>query len=107
MIVSMIKIVVTPDKKDEILEILFSLKGPTEVKHGCINCRIYQDLQDNNIIYKETWKDKESLDKHIRSDLYRDILAVIDMSSEQPGINFFTVSSVAGIELIQETLGYN
>jgi len=107
MIVSNIKILADPDNKNEILEILFSVKGPTEVKRGCLSCGIYQDIQNERIIaYEEVWESKESLYNHIRSAFYRSILAAVDMSSEPPEIKFNTVSNITGIELIKEALGH-
>jgi len=107
MIISIIRIVTEPDKRDEILEILFSVKGPTEGKPGCISCRIYQDLENEHIIaYEEVWQNKENLYNHIRSDLYRSILAVLDMSNGPPEVKFSTISSTAGMEQIKIALRY-
>lgn len=108
MILSIIKITAASNNKDEILDILFFVKGPTEGKHGCLSCGIYQDLQNEHIIfYEELWDGRENLYGHIRSNLYRNILAAVDMSNEPPEIKFSTVSSVAGLDLIQTALGYS
>lgn len=105
MIVSKIKVDTGPENKEEILEILFSLKGPTEVKSGCLGCEIYQDLQNESIIvYTEVWKSKEKLNSHIRSNHYRKLLAVIDMSLKQPEITFCAVTKTMGMEMIKEAL---
>jgi len=107
MIVSIIKIFMAPDNKNEILEILHSVKVRTEGRSGCLGCNIYQDLQDEQVIvYKEVWENKEHLDNHIRSDIYRNILAAVDMSNERPKIAFYTISNIKGIDLIETTLGY-
>jgi len=107
MIISLIRILAEPDNKDEILEILFSVKGPTEGTPGCISCRMYQDLENKHIIaYEEVWRNRENLFKHICSDLYRNILAVMDMSSEPPGVSFSTISNSAGMELIKTAREY-
>lgn len=107
MVISTTKIVTEPSDKEKILEILFSVKGPTEGKPGCIRCSIYLDLQNEHVIvYEEVWRSKEDLFYHIRSDLYRSILAVMDMSSEPPGVAFSTISSTTGMELIKSALGY-
>jgi len=108
MIISLIRILAEPDNKEEILEILFSVKGPTEGEPGCISCRMYQDIENEHIIaYEEVWRNRENLFKHIRSDLYRNILAVMDMSSDPPDVRFNTISNSAGMELIKEALGYS
>jgi quinol monooxygenase YgiN len=105
MIISTIRINAAPARKKEILEILYSVKGPTEGQPGCLSSNIYQNLLANNIIiYVEVWKNKTSLFKHIRSPLYRSVLAAIDMSCELPDIKFSAVSNVDGIELIKAAL---
>ena len=89
MILSIIKITAASNNKDDILDILFFVKGPAEGKHGCLSCGIYQDLQNEHIIfYEELWEGRENLYSHIRSDLYRNILAVMDMSIQPPEIKF-------------------
>lgn len=89
------------------MEILFSVKGPTEGKTGCASCRIYQDLENEHIItYEEVWQSKKKLYNHIRSDPYRKIFAVMDMSDGPPEVKFSTISSIAGMELIKKALGY-
>ena len=108
MIVSILKIIAEPSNKEGILEILYSVKGPTEAKPGCLSSNVSQDLQDERVIYyKEVWQDKAALNDHIRSDLYRNIIAVMDMSSEPPDIKFNTISNTAGMELIKKTLGFS
>jgi len=106
MIVSNIRIATAPHERDKILEILRSVKGPTEVQPGCLGCCIYQDLQNEKTInYEEVWQSEENLENHIRSALYRNILAIIDMSAEPPSITFHTVLNTTGIELIENILG--
>lgn len=105
MIISTITISASRANKDEILDILFSVKGPTEVQAGCMRCSIYQDVTDDSqITYMEEWIDKKNLFHHIRSPLYRSILAALDMSIKQPIIHFSTVSKMEEMELIQSAL---
>lgn len=107
MITSTIRINADPARKDEILEILFSVKGPTEGQSGCLSSNIYQNSLANHLItYVEVWKNKASLYKHIRSPLYRSILAAIDMSCELPDIKFSSVLDIGGMELIKTALSH-
>ena len=106
MIVSVLKITVDPGKKDEILEVLLSVKGPIEAEPGCMGCHIFQDLLNERMIYyNETWQNRGSLFAHIRSDRYRTLIAVMEMSSEAPDIKFKTVTNTKGMELIREAIG--
>jgi hypothetical protein len=63
-------------------------------------------LANHLVTYVEIWKTKAGLFKHIRSPLYRSILAAIDMSCEIPDIQFSSVSATDGMELIKAALSY-
>ncbi len=107
MIIATIQIFADSGNINEIIEVLYSVKGPTEGKSGCISCFIHQEVNNKNLItYEERWENQDQLNNHICSDLYRKILAVIDMSSQPPAVKFSTVSSISGMELIKTALGY-
>lgn len=101
MIITFLKIIVTPEKQETVLEILYSLLEPTRVVPGCIGCNLYQDMENKNVLfYSDMWQNQEALDRHILSDLYRNILFVMDMSNEPPEISFKRVIHSSGIETI-------
>jgi len=107
MIIATIRIAADSSNINEIIEVLSSVKGPTEGKSGCISCLIQEEVNNKNLItYEERWETQEQLNNHICSDLYRKVLAVIDMPSEPPAVNFSTISSTAEMELIKSVLGY-
>ena len=106
MIVSTVRITVGPKTREEILAILFSVKGPTESEPQCISCCIYTEPRnEKHITYEEVWQDEESLHQHLRSPHYRSLLAAMDLSSEPPAVRFATVSKSEGMEVIQRVLG--
>ena len=107
MIISTVRIAVGVKKKDEILRILFSIKGPTESKSHCVSCRIYTEPRnEKHITYEEVWQNEESLYQHLRSPQYRNLLAAMDLSSEPPEVKFITVLKTEGMELVQRVLDY-
>jgi hypothetical protein len=53
------------------------------------------------IIYAEQWNSETAIYSHIRSSLYRRVLAVIDFSSRAPEISFYFVTQTKGMELIE------
>jgi len=106
MIIATIRIFANSGNFNEIIDILSSVKGPAEGKSGCISCFIYQEVNhENRITYEEKWEKQVQLNKHICSDLYRKILAVIDMSSQPPEVKFSTTSSTVGMDLIKSAFG--
>ena len=54
------------------------------------------------VLTREEWESRETLDKHVRSDQYRTILAAMDLAREPPEIQFCGIASTAGMERIEE-----
>lgn len=107
MVIATTRIFANSSNISEIVEVLSSVKGQVEVKTGCISCLILQEIDnERNITYEEKWKTQEQLNNHIQTDLYRNILAVIDMSHQAPNVEICTVSTIKGIEVIQSIRGY-
>ena len=102
MIITTLRIVLPPEKKKESMQILRFLNEPIQVKPGCISCRIYQDVKNPNAFaLVEEWESKEDLDKHIISDEYTMILALMDISSAPPEIKFNTIADFSGLETVE------
>lgn len=95
-----------PECRQDILDILQSLKGPLNVRQNCLTCDFYENQEsDENILYLEQWTSKEALYDHISSDLYRRILMVMEMAMEEPKLYISEADSVQGIELIKKLRG--
>jgi len=63
---------------------------------------VYRDDADENaLLLTQEWATQAALDRYIRSDLYRTVLAVIEMAHEPPDMRFDTVSRRAGIEIVE------
>jgi quinol monooxygenase YgiN len=102
MIMSTLRIVAPPAKRNEVVRTLNSLLGPTRVQPGCVNCRVYSEIEDKNVlILLEEWSSQADLDRHLGSNDYKKVLALMDMSNTQPEIKFNTVSDTKGIEAIE------
>ena len=103
MITSTFRFFVYPERRDDVLKTLRRVMGPTEVQPGCIRCRIYQDVDNPNALtYVEEWESEEALTNHVRSDSYKGLLSVLDLSSKEPSVKFQTVSSTMGLDFVEE-----
>jgi quinol monooxygenase YgiN len=101
MIQASLRIVAPAGRRDEIVQTFRSLLEPTEVKHGCLDCRLYQDYADENALtYVEEWETREDFERHVRSDQYRKHLALVDLSAAPPEIKFHTISETSGIDYL-------
>ena len=101
MIQASLRIVAPPERRDEIVQTFRSLLEPTGVKRGCLGCRLYQDVTDDNALtYVEEWETREDFERHLRSDQYRKHLALIDLSTSPPELRFYTISETCGLEYL-------
>ena len=79
-----------------------SVTGPTSVQPGCISCKFYQDIDDpDSMLFVEEWSSREEYEHHIRSDTFRIILSLIDLSDEAPLFKLDTISKTEGLEAIK------
>jgi quinol monooxygenase YgiN len=105
MIQASFRIVSPENKRDEVLQVLLSLKGPTEVARGCRACRILQDAVDDHVItYLVQWDTQDEIEEHLRSERFRRLLPYIEMSLEPPQVEFSTIDRVRGIEFLVAVL---
>jgi quinol monooxygenase YgiN len=52
-------------------------------------------------LYVEEWESRENLEHHIKSDLYRIILSLMELFGEPPQIKLNTISNTEGLEAIE------
>jgi quinol monooxygenase YgiN len=98
-------------QQEEVFQILRLLAGPTQVQPGCLACQVYQEVptqKKRRVLLLETWETQEALERHICSENFRKVLTVMDLASEPPEIEFYTVvSQTQGMEFIQALRGGN
>ena len=102
-IYSTIRMTIPLEKQREVSRILTSIAEQTRLEPGCLFCRVYRDLHEEEfLMFEEAWDNDEDMDRHLRSHLYRKLLLVLDMASEKPDIDFRTVLHTGGIEVIEK-----
>lgn len=102
MLRSSIRMVIPREKQSEALEILASVSEQAQFEAGCISSRLYRSLEDARVILlEELWLDLECLQRHLRSDKYREVLLVVEMASAPPEIRFDTIALSSGVETIE------
>jgi len=102
MILSTLRITVSPEQQDEVALTLVSLLGPTQAEPGCASCHLYADVTaDSAWNLQSEWRTWDDLDRYIRSDRYRQIMALIDLSAEPPDVQFHEISETVGMEHVR------
>lgn len=97
-----------PENKAQAMRVMFPMLGPTRAEAGCIACDLYQGAEDEmRLILVEQWESLADLQRHIRSDHYRQVLAWLEMSVEPPEICLDTISETCSLEMIEALRGLN
>ena len=100
-----LRMIVRPERRRDLLAAMRGMLEPARVKRGCLSYRLYEDVEDRNTFFLvEEWKAQKDLESYIRTDNYRRLLVLMDLLSEQPELQFNTVSHTAGMELIEDVL---
>lgn len=100
---STIRILIPLNKQSEALDILKSVKAQIQFEPSCISSRLYRGVDEvRAIMVEELWENDESIQRHLNSDVYRQVLFVIEMAEEPPEIRFDTIMSSSGVETIEK-----
>ncbi len=87
-------------------DILDSMVERTRVSPGCLECYVYQDVQENRVLLYEQWWEREAdLDRHLRSELYGQVVLVMEMAKEFPVVRFSRISTTSGMEAVAKSRG--
>jgi quinol monooxygenase YgiN len=97
--------IVRPNRRSDLLEAMRGMLEPARVERGCLNYRLYEDVDNRNaLILLEEWETQEDLERHISKNNQRRLLALMDLLSEQPEFRYDTVSHTVGMDLIGNIL---
>ena len=50
----------------------------------------------------EEWRSQEDMKRHICSDDFKNVIAVMEFAEEQPDVQFFMPSAIKGIKWLKE-----
>ena len=102
MIVFSMSIFVPSSQHADLARTLSALLEPVRVAPGCLRCQLYTDFDDpNGFMLVEEWDSQAMLDRHLRSDACKTLLAAIELSTQPPVIRFDHVAQRAGIEVME------
>jgi quinol monooxygenase YgiN len=103
MILATLRMAIPLSKRGEALKILKSMVARNQAQPDCVFSRICEDvLEDNVLQFEEMWRSEEELERHLRSEKYREVLLIMEMALKPPEVRFNTVSTSTGIETIEK-----
>jgi quinol monooxygenase YgiN len=88
--------------RTEILRNLTAILGMTRVQPGCSSCRLYVDIEEPKaILLSVEWLSRSDLERYVRSDDFRPVLATVELSDAPPAVHFDQVSIRGGLEIVE------
>ena len=102
MIVCTIALTLSEKDRRKVVSSLLPVVGSTRVQPGCHVCSMLTDVDDPRVLVLwEEWDTQKNLERHLRSSDYRLVLAAMDLSRDAPQINFNSVDTRSGIEVVE------
>ena len=94
--------IVAPDeKRAEIVRTLGSLLGPTRAAAGCVQARLYADLdRRKTLCLVEEWDSREQFEYNLDTAKLNTIVAAIELSSEAPVVRLDQVEREEGVNTL-------
>lgn len=85
MIVFSIQIVTPDERRTVLLRTLGSMLGPTRVAPGCLDARLYSDLDKRKtLLLVEEWDSRDQFERNLNAAKLNAIVAAIELSTKRP-----------------------
>lgn len=98
-----IRMVMPLAKRGEVERTLRARIGPTRALRGCLDCRVYRELDDEKaVVFAEWWHDRALWQRHALSAWFREVLSLVELSSQPPEIVFRRIDAVWGLPYLTE-----
>ncbi len=76
------------------------------MRGGCLACRAYQDIEEPDVLaLMQEWASSDALERYLRTEDFRRLVAVMELASERPEIWFDTIETREGLERLSAGLG--
>ena len=99
MILVIIRMKVTSEKRLELSQAIASLSSLIGVEKGCLRCSFCRSIEDENrLILLEEWDTEENLMTHMKSDHFMVLRGAMNLLREPYERVFYTVFHPAGIQ---------
>jgi quinol monooxygenase YgiN len=101
LIVFSMQIVAPDEQRTVLLRTLGSMLGPTRVAPGCLDARLYSDLDKRKtLMLVEEWESRDQFERNLDMAKLNAIVAAIELSSEAPVVRVDTVEREEGVEAL-------
>ena len=101
MIVFSLQITAPHESRTILLRALAAMLGPTRVAPGCLEARLYSDLdRRKTLLLVEDWDSREQFERNLDAAKLNAIVAAIELSSEAPVVRVDTVERQEGMDVL-------
>jgi quinol monooxygenase YgiN len=77
------------------------LIGSTQLEPGCLSCSAW--VEGTTLVhYDEEWATEQDARRHVRSEGFTSLLAVLELAREQPFVRFEFVTTTRGLDYVAE-----
>jgi quinol monooxygenase YgiN len=102
MMIDMVRMNVPDEVRDEVVQILRSIRGPTRALRGCVRCGVYEDMDaDGAIVLCTEWSSHEDHLEFLRSAQFASVLIAVELLRDSPQFAFYEVECREGLEAVR------
>ena len=95
------QIVLPDERRAALLRTLGPMLGPTRVAPGCLDARLYSDLDKRKtLLLVEDWESREQFERNLDMAKLNTIVAAIELSSEAPVVRVDAVEREEGVNAL-------
>lgn len=102
MIVTTIRIQTTAENRKEILQTFRSLSGPIRGEDGCKSCRLYREVENEEIVIViEEWDSKDHWDEHLRSEQFAVMMGAMSLLQQPESVEVQVLDQLEGSRSVE------
>jgi quinol monooxygenase YgiN len=100
-IVFSLQIVAPDERRTALLRALGAMLGPTRVAPGCLDARLYSDLdRRRTLLFVEDWESREQFERNLDAAKLNAIVSAIELCSEAPVVRLDAVERAEGMDVL-------
>lgn len=93
--------------RSNLMDVLTMVCSRVQNLPGCVQCNIWKNPEETEVMVFEVWRSKEDFESHVRSLLFKRLLAALEMSAAPPKVRISECAEIKGLEMIGELLAMN
>ena len=98
MIGVVIRAVVEPDQRHELMQMFKETSRPDQLPAACLERRVYEEAHlPSNLLLVEHWSDKEAMNSYFSSDQFRALIGAVKVLGTLVDVRVFEATSIQNL----------